>query len=90
MNSLFYTMVFRKSADAWVALCMENGLVGQGPTKRKAVSRLQEAIASWEQARHDEPDIHSAPISIGELHEFLTMEESRPALEPYELRAVYA
>nr|ADN12789.1 hypothetical protein Cyan7822_0763 [Gloeothece verrucosa PCC 7822] len=28
----FYTVILRKSADYWVALCLENGLVGQGNT----------------------------------------------------------
>ena len=32
----FYTTVLRKSDDYWVALCLENGLVGQGKTKKKA------------------------------------------------------
>ena len=31
----FYTVVLRKSGSYWVALCLENGLVGQGKYKRK-------------------------------------------------------
>ncbi len=69
----FYTVVFRRSGRAWVALCLENGLVGQGISKRGAVARLNEATASLEEARTADPDIYSGPISIGELHEFLTL-----------------
>ncbi len=29
----FYTTVLRKSGPYWVALCLENGIVGQGHTK---------------------------------------------------------
>jgi len=28
----FYTTVLRRSGSYWVALCLENGLVGQGAT----------------------------------------------------------
>ncbi len=86
----FYTVVFRRSGHAWVALCLENGLVGQGISKTGALARLNEAIVSLEEARTTDPDIYSGPISIGELHEFLTLQESQPATAAYELRAVYA
>ena len=86
---MFYTVVFRKSAQVWVALCLENGLVGQGVTKPDAVQKLLEAIASFDQARAVESDLYAAPLSLGELHEFLTLEEV-PATESYELRMVYA
>jgi hypothetical protein len=86
----FYTVVFRRSGRAWVALCLENGLVGQGISKKGAVARLNEATASLEEARAADLDIFSGPISIGELHEFLTLPESQPVSEVYELRAVYA
>lgn len=86
----FYTVVFRKSGGYWVALCLENGLVGQGDTKEGAVERLKEAITSFEEVRKREEDIYAAPISIKELHEFLTVEAVEPVSEPFELRAVYA
>ncbi len=86
---MFYTVVFRKSAQVWVALCLENGLVGQGDTKPGAVQKLLDAIASLGQAQAAEPDLYAAPISLGELHEFLTLEEA-PIPESYELRTVYA
>ena len=69
--------------------CLENGLVGQGDTKQIAVQKLVDAIASLEQARAVEPDLYAAPISLGELHEFLTLEEGTAASESYELRTVY-
>jgi len=31
----FYTFVLRKSSKYWVALCLENGLVGQRDYKRE-------------------------------------------------------
>ena len=86
----FYTLVLRESGGYWVALCLENGLVGQGDTKEGAVEKLKEAIVSFEDVRIDEADIYSAPLSVKELHEFLTVEGVEPVLEPFELRAVYA
>ena len=86
----FYTLVLRRSGGYWVALCLENGLVGQGDTKEGAVEKLKEAIASFEDVRKSEADIYSAPVSIKELHEFLTVEAKEPILESFELKAVYA
>ena len=70
----FYTLVLRRSGGYWVALCLENGLVGQGNTKEGAVEKLKEAIISFEDVRKSKADTYSAPISIKELHEFLTVE----------------
>ena len=86
----FYTLVLRKSGASWVALCLENGLVGQGATKEASVEKVREAIVSFEDARIGDPDVYSAPLSIRELHEFLTVEGIEPGREPLELRAVYA
>ena len=85
----FYTTVLRKSGRYWVALCLENGIVGQGDSKETAVEKLKEAIDSFEEVRKNETDIYSAPLSIRDLHEFLTVEGSEPILEPLELRALY-
>ena len=85
-----YVTVLRKSGKDWVALCLENGLVGQGPTKGRAILKLKEAIDSFEEVRKAEQDIYSAPISIKELHEFLTVESEESVSPTYELRAVYA
>ena len=65
----------------WVALCLENGIAGQGNTKEKAVEKLKDAIESFGNARKDDLDIFTSPISIKELHEFLTVEASEPILE---------
>ena len=86
----FYTTVIRKSDPYWVALCLENGIVGQGSTKKKAIERLREAIDSVEEAKKADTDIYSAPLSIKELHEFLTVEGVDIISEPLELRALYA
>lgn len=86
----FYTTVLRKSGDYWVALCLENGLVGQGKSKKKAIQKLREAIDSFEEVARTDEDVYNAPLSIKELHEFLTVEAREPRSESFELRAVYA
>jgi len=86
----FYTVVLRKSGSYWVALCLENGLVGQGITKENAMQKLKEAVESFQEVYKTESDIYSAPLSIKELHEFLTVEGKEPVSETYELRAVNA
>ena len=86
----FITSVFRKSGEYWVALCLENGVVGQGLTKDDALDKLKEAIQSLELALTDDSSLFTTPISIKELHEFLAVEGHVPTLETYELRAVYA
>lgn len=86
----FFTAVLRQSAGFWVALCLENGIVGQGSTQNEAVIKLKEAIESWQVAIETEPDIDQIPLSIKELHEFLALETTNPISEAYELRAVYA
>ena len=68
----FYTAVLRQSAGYWVALCLENEIVGQGETRDSAIVKLKEAIESFQEVHVSESDIHCAPISIKELHEFLT------------------
>ncbi len=86
----FYTMVLRKSGPYWVGLCLENGIVGQGDSKDIAIEKLKDAIVSFEEVRKNEPDIYTSPLSIKELHEFLTVEGAEPILEPLEMRALYA
>jgi predicted RNase H-like HicB family nuclease len=70
----FYTVVLRKSDNYWVALCLENGIVGQGINKDDSIQNLKEAIESFEEVRDSEEDIYSSPISINELHEFLMVD----------------
>lgn len=86
----FYTVVLRQSAGYWVALCLENGLVGQGNTQDHAIAKLKEAIESFQDVYESEEDIYNAPVPVKELHEFLTVESPEPILEIFELRAVYA
>jgi hypothetical protein len=86
----FYTTVLRESGPYWVALCLENGLVGQGINKEDALRGLREAIDSFEQVRTKESDMSSAPVSIKELHEFLTVEGAEPLTGPLEMHALYA
>nr|WP_202803669.1 type II toxin-antitoxin system HicB family antitoxin [Spirulina subsalsa] len=80
----------KKSQAYWVSLCLENGLVGQGNTQEQAINKIQEAIASFVEVSQSENNIYSAPISIQELHEFLTLEDSEEKTDIYELRKVYA
>jgi predicted RNase H-like HicB family nuclease len=86
----FYTVVLRKSDNYWVALCLENGIVGQGVSKDDSIQNLKEAIESFEEVQDSDGDIYSSPISINELHEFLTVEDVEPLSEQYELRAISA
>ncbi len=85
-----YTAVLRRSGSYWVALCLENGVVGQGSTREMAVEKLREAILSLVKAIEVEKDVLTSPISIKELHEFLRLEIEEPPAESYELRAVNA
>ncbi|MEW6447657.1 MAG: type II toxin-antitoxin system HicB family antitoxin [Bacillota bacterium] len=87
---IFYTVVLRKLSDQWVALCLENGCVGQGTTREEAVEKLRSAVSSIMEAAHDDPDIFVAPVPIKELHEFLTVGGVDPVAETFELRAVNA
>jgi predicted RNase H-like HicB family nuclease len=86
----FYTVVLRQSASYWVALCLENGLVGQGNTQDDAIAKLKEAIESFQDVRESEENICNTSVSIKELHEYLTIQTPEPILEVFELRAVYA
>ncbi|KJR41607.1 hypothetical protein MCHI_002496, partial [Candidatus Magnetoovum chiemensis] len=65
----FYTAVLRQSECYWVALCLENGLVGQGESKKEAIYKLKESIASFEDICISEEDVYKEPLSIKELHE---------------------
>jgi predicted RNase H-like HicB family nuclease len=85
----FYTVVIRKSADYWVALCLENGLVGQGNTPEQSIDKLKQAIESFSEVYEAESNIYLSPLAINELHEFLTLEDAE-ASDTYELRKVYA
>ncbi len=69
----FYTAVLRQSGKHWVALCLENGIVGQGETQDEAITKLKQAIESFEEVDEFKPDIYCAPVPIDELHEFLTV-----------------
>ena len=71
----FYTTVLRQSGEYWVALCLENGTVGQGETQESAIAKLKEAIDSLETIRQAGVELESAPVPIKELHEFLTIEQ---------------
>jgi predicted RNase H-like HicB family nuclease len=69
----FYTLILRKSGNYWIALCLENGIVGQGVSRKDAITKLKEAVASVEDALKTESDIYSMPIAIKDLQEFLTI-----------------
>ena len=85
-----YTVVLRQSGSHWVALSLENGIVGQGDTQDMAMAKLKEATQSFQVVCDAEDDIYSAPIPIQELHEFLTVEAVQPIAEVYKFRSVYA
>lgn len=84
----FYTVVCRQSTGYWVALCLENGIIGQGNTQETAINKLKEAIESFEDVYKSDTNIYKSPIYLEELHEFLLLEEQDSDI--YELRKVYA
>jgi len=86
----FYTIVLKKSESYWVALCLENGCVGQGYSRKTAISNLKDAIDSIAEARKADADIYAEPLSIKELHEFLTVEAPLSVSRPLEMRTLYA
>lgn len=43
----FNTTVLQKSAGYWVALCLENGLVGQGRNQEAAIKQLKRSPLFW-------------------------------------------
>ena len=86
----FYTVVLRKNFGYWVALCLENGIIGQGNSQEDAINKLKEAIESFEVVYKSESNIYKSTVSIDELHEFLLIEEKAQDSDIYELRKVYA
>jgi len=71
----FYTAILKQNSGYWIALCLENGIVGQGDTQENAINKLKEAIEFFEEVYNAEDNIYKAPISIEELHEFEQIEE---------------
>ncbi|MEH1969048.1 type II toxin-antitoxin system HicB family antitoxin [Nostoc sp.] len=69
----------RKSAGYCFALCLENGLVGQGINQEAAIKQLKEAIASFLSVYKIEPNIYHASLTREELHEFLGVEDTEPS-----------
>jgi hypothetical protein len=71
----FYTVILRQRAVQWVALCLENRIVGQDETQDSAIIKLKQAIESFQEVYASKFDIYCVPISIEELHEFLIVEK---------------
>ena len=70
-----YTAVLKKSGSQYVALCLELGVVGQGPTRSKALRGLREAIDSYLQYAKVVDLPGSRPVAIQQLHEFLFLDK---------------
>ena len=85
----FYRVIITKSANYLVCLCLENGWVGQGNTPEESLDKLKQAIESFSEVYESEFDVYLGPISINELHEFLTLEDAESS-DTYELRKVNA
>lgn len=86
----FYTAILKKSASYWVALCLENGLVGQGTTQEDAIKQIKEAIASFQEVYESGKDIYSVPVSLEGLHELLAEKGGKIASKTFELKAINA
>ena len=83
----FYTVIIRKAADYWFFLCLGNGWVGQGNSPEQSIDKLKQSIESFSEVYESESDVYLSPLSINELHEFLTLEDAE-ASDTYELRKV--
>jgi hypothetical protein len=60
-----YTQQFcEKSGSYWVALCLDNGIIGQSINKEVAIKKLNEAIASFLEVYKMEPNISYTSVSI--------------------------
>ncbi|MCC5641910.1 type II toxin-antitoxin system HicB family antitoxin [Nostoc sp. CHAB 5824] len=60
----FYTTGLRKSAGYRVALCLENGLVGQGINQEAVIKQLNKAIASFLEVYKIKHNIYHASLII--------------------------
>ncbi|MBG1239846.1 type II toxin-antitoxin system HicB family antitoxin [Nostoc sp. NZL] len=78
LPDIFAKVRCSQSAGYWVALCLENGLVGQGLNQESAIKQLKEAIASFLSVYKIEPNIYYPSLAIEELHEFLELEDTEP------------
>jgi hypothetical protein len=52
-----HTIVLRQTLNTWAALCLENGIVGQGETQDHAIEKLKEAIEGFHLVYESEPNI---------------------------------
>ena len=84
-----YTVILKKSADYWLYFCLKNGWVAQGNTPEPSLDKLKQAIEPFSEVYESESEVYLSPLSINELHEFLTLEDAE-ASDTYELRKVYA
>lgn len=57
----FYTAVLRQRSGYWVALCLKNGIVGQGETVEIAIAKLKDAIAISDWGTYD--SLHAAQMT---------------------------
>ncbi len=85
----FYTYVTRRIGKHVLALCLENGATSQGNSKEEAIEKLNDAVASLNEAMADDSELATSPISINELHEFMAIENAS-LTEILELQAVHA
>ena len=63
--------------------------MGQGNTPEQSIDKLKQAIESFSEVYESESDVYFSPLSINELHAFVTLEDAE-ASDTYELRKVYA
>ena len=85
----FYTYTTRRIGKYVLSLYLENGVTAQGITKEEALEKLNDALTSLKEAIADNPEIGTSPISINELHEFITA-GNESLTEVLELHAVNA
>lgn len=64
----FYTTVLRKSGQYWVALCLENGIVGQGATKdfsKSYASNYWILLVVTSYKRQNKPNFTQLAMNLG-------------------------
>lgn len=69
-----YTILIKKFNNHFVALCIELNISAQGDTLVEARQELAKAIQLY-QDYSSQTNIHSAPLDMATLREFLTADE---------------
>ena len=70
----FYTAIVKESMRDFTALCLENGLMATAESPRQALEKLQEALASLDEALESGEVPGAAPLATKDFHAFLSQD----------------